>query len=91
MRPGDAGALYQQAAVELLRGKLDVARAELERLVKDYPDFTEAHVSLATAYYRLKLKEEGDRERATVRRLQEEDQKRQAAKQSGKTGEAPKQ
>jgi tetratricopeptide (TPR) repeat protein len=91
VRPGDAGALYQQASVELLRGKIDVARTELERLVKDYPDFTEAHVSLATAYYRLKLKEEGDRERATVRRLQEEDQKRQAAKQSGKTEETPKQ
>jgi tetratricopeptide (TPR) repeat protein len=82
IRPGDPGALYQQASVELLGGKVDVARAELESLVKDYPNFTEAHVSLATVYYRLKRKEDGDRERATVRRLQEEDQKAQAAKQS---------
>jgi len=91
IRPGDPGALYQQASVELLRGNTDVARAELESLVKDYPEFTEAHVSLATVYYRLKRKEDGDRERATVRRLQEEDQKRQAEKQSGKTEEPAKQ
>jgi tetratricopeptide (TPR) repeat protein len=91
IRPGDPGALYQQASVELLRGKVDVARAELESLVKDYPEFTEAHVSLATVYYRLKRKEDGDRERATVRRLQEADQKAQAAKQSGSSEAAPKQ
>ena len=83
IRPKDPGALYQQASVELLKGRFEVAGTQLEALVKDYPEFTEAHVSLATVYYRLKRKEDGDRERATVRRLQEEDQKRQAAKQSG--------
>ena len=55
---------------------------ELEQLVKDFPRFTEAHVSLATVYYRLKRKEDGDRERSVVRRLQEEDQKREEAKQN---------
>jgi tetratricopeptide (TPR) repeat protein len=89
VRPGDPGALYQRAAVHVLQSKYDDARVELERLVKDYPDFTEAHVSLATVYYRLKRKEDGDRERATVRRLQEEDQKRQEEKQ--KTTAAPQQ
>ncbi len=82
VRPGDPGALYQRAAVHLLQGKNDEARVELERLIKDYPEFTEAHVSLATVYYRLKRKEDGDRERVTVRRLQEEDQKRQEEKQN---------
>jgi tetratricopeptide (TPR) repeat protein len=91
VRPGDPGALYQQASAELLRGKIDLARTELESLLKDYPNFTEAHVSLATVYYRLKRKEDGDRERGMVRRLQEEDQKREAAKQNGKTEEHPKQ
>ncbi len=81
VRPGDPGALYQRAAVHLLQGKHEEARLELERMIKDYPEFTEAHVSLATVYYRLKRKEDGDRERATVRRLQEEDQKRQEEKQ----------
>ncbi len=81
VRPDDPGALYQRASVRVLQGKTEQARLELERLVKDYPGFTEAHVSLATVYYRLKRKEDGDRERSTVRRLQEEDQKRQEANQ----------
>jgi tetratricopeptide (TPR) repeat protein len=81
VRPGDAGALYQRATVHVLQGHSDEARIELEKLTKEYPSFTEAHVSLATVYYRLKRKEDGDRERAIVRRLQEEDQKRQEEKQ----------
>ena len=39
-----------------------------------WPQFTEAHVSLATVYYRLKRKEDGDRERALVRKLTDEAQ-----------------
>ena len=83
VRPNDAAALYQRATVHGLQGVNDKARAELEQLTKEYPNFTEAHVSLATIYYRLKRKEDGDRERATVRRLQEEEQKRLADEQSG--------
>ena len=41
----------------------------LEQAVKAAPDFTEAHVSLATVYYRLKRKEDGDRERAIIQKL----------------------
>jgi len=41
----------------------------LEAVVKQPPDFVEAHVSLATAYYRLKRREEGDSERATIQKL----------------------
>lgn len=81
VRPGDPGALYQRATVHVLQGNQDEARVELERLIMDYPNFTEAHVSLATVYYRLKRKNDGDRERATVRRLQEEDQKREEERQ----------
>jgi tetratricopeptide (TPR) repeat protein len=90
VRPGDPGALYQQASTEMLRGKVEVARGQLEKLVKEYPNFTEAHVSLAAVYYRLKRREDGDRERAMVRQLQEEEQKREAAKQNGKTEIHPK-
>ena len=36
------------------------------------PHFVEAHVSLATVYYRLKRKEDGDRERAIVLKLNAE-------------------
>ncbi len=76
VRPGDAGALYQVAAIHVLQARNEQARVELEALIEDYPQFTEAHVSLATTYYRLKRKEDGDRERGIVRQLQEEDQKR---------------
>jgi cytochrome c-type biogenesis protein CcmH/NrfG len=49
----------------------------LEALVSESPAFVEAHVSLATAYYRLKRKEEGDRQRAIVAKLSAEAQARQ--------------
>jgi tetratricopeptide (TPR) repeat protein len=76
VRPGDAGALYQRAAIHVLQARNEQARAELEGLIQEYPNFTEAHVSLATTYYRLKRKEDGDRERGIVRQLQEAEQKR---------------
>ena len=89
VRPGDPGALYQRATVHVLQAKNEQARAELEALIKDYPEFTEAHVSLATIYYRLKRKEDGDRERGIVRQLQEEQQKRQEESQKQKPAAAP--
>ena len=73
-RPGDPGARYQLATIDLATGKLDEAKRSLEALVAEYPQFAEAHVSLATAYYRLKRKEDGDRERAIVRKLTDEAQ-----------------
>ncbi len=42
------------------------ACSKLEELIKETPHFVEAHVSLATVYYRLKRKADGDRERAIV-------------------------
>jgi len=57
---------------------MDEARKIFEALVSDVPNFTEAHVTLATIYYRLKRKEDGDRERAIVNKLNAEAQARQA-------------
>lgn len=81
VRSGDPGVRYQIAAVELSQGNVAQARADLESLVKESPDFTEAHVSLATAYYREKRKEDGDRERAIVEKLTA--QRRQATEIGG--------
>jgi Flp pilus assembly protein TadD len=78
VRPNDPGALYQQATLDVLRGNNEKARMELERLTKENPTFTEAFVSLATTYYRLKRREDGDRIRLIVRQLQEEEQARQS-------------
>lgn len=72
VRPGDARVLYQIATIELAEGEVDKARATLESLLKESPQFVEAHVTLATVYYRLKRKPEGDRERAIVEKLNQE-------------------
>ena len=69
LRPGDPGVRYQLATLDLAEGQVEKARTALEAIVKQSPDFTAAHVNLATVYYRLKRKEDGDRERAIVRKL----------------------
>lgn len=69
LRPADLGARFQLASIELSENQTEEARAALESIVKEAPAFVEAHVSLATVYYRLKRKEDGDREREIVRKL----------------------
>ncbi|HBY63000.1 MAG TPA: hypothetical protein DEH78_24530, partial [Solibacterales bacterium] len=75
--PGDIRVRYQVATIDLSEGRVDQARRSLEQLIQEVPSYTEAHVSLATAYYRLKRKEDGDRERAIVEKLNAEAQTRQ--------------
>jgi tetratricopeptide (TPR) repeat protein len=77
VRPGDIGVRYQLAAIDFNSGKVDEARAALEAMVKEAPNFTEAHVTLATVYYRLKRKEDGDKERAIIQKLNAETQEKQ--------------
>lgn len=77
VRPHDPAVRYQLALVDLGQAKIDAAGQQLETLVRDAPQFTEAHVTLATVYYRLKRKEDGDRERAIVQKLNAEAQSKQ--------------
>ena len=79
LRPRDPGVRYQIASIELARGNIAEAQAGLEALIKEAPEFTEAHVSLATVYYRLKRKVDGDRERQIVDRLTAKKQTTDAA------------
>ncbi len=76
-RPGDPGVAYQLALLTIEDGSLDKAREMLEALVKESPQFLEAHVSLAQVYYRLKRPEDGKRERDIVQKLTAEIQARQ--------------
>ena len=69
MRPLDPGARYSLGSLYVATGKIAEARQLLEGVVRDAPELTQAHVLLATVYYRLKMKEEGDRERAIVEKL----------------------
>ncbi len=81
IRPGDVGVRYQIALIELSAGQVEAARSHLESLVAEAPNFTEAHVSLATAYYREKRKADGDRERAIVEKLNAEKQAKEKGAQ----------
>jgi tetratricopeptide (TPR) repeat protein len=77
LRAGDIAVRYQQATILISQNKMEPARLKLEAIVAETPKFTEAHVSLATVYYRLKRKADGDRERAIVQKLNEEQQEKQ--------------
>jgi cytochrome c-type biogenesis protein CcmH/NrfG len=68
-RPGDPGVRYQQALVAIDESHLEDARQILEGLVKQSPQFTEAHVSLSLVYYKLKRPEDSKREREVVLKL----------------------
>ena len=74
VRPGDPAVRYQLATLDLMTGNIDQACSKLEQLTKETPQFVEAHVSLATVYYRLKRKADGDRERELVLKLNAENQ-----------------
>jgi tetratricopeptide (TPR) repeat protein len=76
-RPGDPGVRYQLATVHIGKSENEQALALLEPLVRESPNFIEARVSLATIYYRLKRKEDGDREREAVAELTAQAQARQ--------------
>ncbi len=77
VRPGDLGSRYNLAVIDLATEKAEAARRELELIVKEAPTYTSAHVTLATVYYRLKRKADGDRERAIVQKLNAEAQAKQ--------------
>jgi tetratricopeptide (TPR) repeat protein len=81
VRPGDLAVEFQIALVNLSLGKVDESRGQLEAIAKAAPSFTEAHVSLATVYYREKRKQDGDRERAIVQKLNAESQAKQPGAQ----------
>jgi tetratricopeptide (TPR) repeat protein len=77
IRPGALDVRYQIGSIYVATGKLAQAVQILEELVHEAPNFIEAHVSLATVYYRLKRKDDADRERAIVRKFSTEIQARQ--------------
>jgi len=76
-RPGDPGVRYQLAVIAVDEGNPEEARRMLESLIKESPQFTEAHVSLSLVYYRLKRPVDGKREQEIVQRLTAEAQAKQ--------------
>lgn len=89
LRPREQYARYHLSAVLAALGKPDEARPLLEGVVKEFPDFVEARVLLASVYYRLNRKEDGDRERAMVQKLNTEQQAKQPGAQKAPDAPAP--
>ena len=81
IRPTDLTGRKLLASLRLQTGHVTEAAGMLEAIVNDAPDLLEAHVQLATAYNRLGRKDEAQRERAIIDRLNAELQ----AKQKGKS------
>ena len=83
LRPRDQYARYHLAAVYASAGKSADALPLLEVVVKEYQDFVEARVLLASVYYRLNRKEDGDREKAIITKLNAETQAKQPGSKTG--------
>jgi len=69
IRPSDIPARYQLALVESAGNRDDRAVELLAGVVRDAPKFTEAHLRLATLYFRLHRPEDGNREKQIANRL----------------------
>ena len=68
LRPREQYARYHLAAVYAAAGKPGEALPLLEGVLKEHGDFVEARVLLASVYYRLNRKEDGDREKALIQK-----------------------
>ena len=71
LRPDSAPAQFQIHALDAATGHLEEARSGFEQLVKQWPDFVEAHLQLASVYARLHQTELSARERKIVVELNE--------------------
>jgi tetratricopeptide (TPR) repeat protein len=83
LRPGDVRVLYGLGSVHFAAGRVEEAQRALETVVKEAPDYQQAHVLLATVYYRQKKKDLAEREKAIVEKLKAERQ----AKEPGASDE----
>lgn len=77
LRPREQYAHYHLAAVYALAGKPADALPLLEGVLREHPDFVEARVLLASVYYRLDRKADGDREKALIQKTTAERQAKQ--------------
>ena len=62
----------------------------LEGVLKEHGDFVEARVLLASVYYRLNRKQDGDREKALIQKSNAEQQAKQPGAQVGEPTPTPK-
>jgi tetratricopeptide (TPR) repeat protein len=77
LRPREQYAHYHLAAVYAMAGKPADALPLLEGVLKEHPDFVEARVLLASVYYRLDRKADGDREKTLIQKSNADQQAKQ--------------
>jgi tetratricopeptide (TPR) repeat protein len=77
LRPREQYARYHLAAVYAAAGRPGDALPLLEGVLKEHGDFVEARVLLASVYYRLNRKEDGDREKALIQKSNADQQSKQ--------------
>ena len=77
LRPQDPAVLYMLGSLHLAAGRPEEAQKALATVTDRVPTYRQAHVLLATAYYRLKNKAEGDRHRDIAEKLRSEEQARE--------------
>lgn len=77
LRPREQYAHYHLAAVYAMAGKPAEALPLLEGVLKEHPDFVEARVLLASVYYRLDRKADGDREKTLIQKSNADQQAKQ--------------
>jgi tetratricopeptide (TPR) repeat protein len=90
LRPRDQYARYHLAAAYAQDGKPAEALPLLEGVAKEHGDFVEARVLLASVYYRLNRKQDGDREKAIVQKLNADQQSKQPGSQTAVPSPSPK-
>jgi len=83
LRPREQYARYHLAAVYASAGKPAQALPLLEGVLKEHADFVEARVLLASVYYRLNRKADGDREKAIIQKSNAEQRVKQPGVPSG--------
>jgi tetratricopeptide (TPR) repeat protein len=90
LRPREQYARYHLAAVYAAAGKPADALPLLEGVLKEHADFVEARVLLASVYYRLNRKEDGDRQKALIQKSNAEQQAKQPGAHIGEPSPTPK-
>jgi protein O-GlcNAc transferase len=77
LRSRSPAALYALGAVHVAAGRMEDAQKALESVTEQVPQYQQAHVLLATVYYRQKKKELGDRHRSIAEKLRAAQQARE--------------
>ena len=90
LRPREQYARYHLAAVYAAAGKSADALPLLEGVLKEHAGFVEARVLLASVYYRLNRKTDGDREKALIQKSNAEQQAKQPGVNVGEPAPTPK-